>query len=173
MGRARSNLRYRRVRRDDEPALVREIKRLARRHPRYGYRGIHAMLLRRGNFRSSWIAQGGYEPVAELLFHEIGVDGYFLEYDTERAGGFEPLRLVPKGKAVVLGVVTSKTGALESVEYLGRRVDEAARFVDLEQLCLSPQCGFASTEEGNALTEYEQWAKLARIVEVAAKVWGG
>ena len=130
------------------------------------------MHLCRGNFRSSWIAQGGYEPVAELLFHEIGVDGYFLEYDTERAGGFEPLRLVPKGKAVVLGVVTSKTGALESVEYLERRVDEAARFVDLEQLCLSPQCGFASTEEGNALTEDEQWAKLARIVEVAARVWG-
>jgi 5-methyltetrahydropteroyltriglutamate--homocysteine methyltransferase len=130
------------------------------------------MHLCRGNYRSSWIARGGYEPVAELLFHEIGVDGYFLEYDTERAGGFEPLRLVPKGKAVVLGVVTSKTGALESVEYLERRVAEAARFVDLEQLCLSPQCGFASTEEGNALTEDEQWAKLARIVEVAAKVWG-
>ena len=130
------------------------------------------MHLCRGNFRSSWIAQGGYEPVAELLFHEIGVDGYFLEYDTERAGGFEPLRLVPKGKAVVLGVVTSKTGALESVEYLERRVDEATRFVDLAQLCLSPQCGFASTEEGNALTEDEQWAKLARVVEVAAKVWG-
>jgi 5-methyltetrahydropteroyltriglutamate--homocysteine methyltransferase len=130
------------------------------------------MHLCRGNFRSSWIAQGGYEPVAELLFNEIGVDGYFMEFDTGRAGGFEPLRFVPKGKAVVLGVVTSKAGALEDVAYLERRIDEAARFVDLGQLCLSPQCGFASTEEGNVLTEGEQWAKLARIVEVAAKVWG-
>jgi 5-methyltetrahydropteroyltriglutamate--homocysteine methyltransferase len=130
------------------------------------------MHLCRGNFRSSWIAQGGYEPVAELLFHEIGVDGYFMEFDTERAGGFEPLRFVPKGKTVVLGVVTSKTGALEDVAYLERRIDEAAQFVNIDQLCLSPQCGFASTEEGNALSEDEQWAKLARIVEVAAKVWG-
>jgi 5-methyltetrahydropteroyltriglutamate--homocysteine methyltransferase len=130
------------------------------------------MHLCRGNFRSSWIAQGGYEPVAELLFHRIGVDGYFMEFDSERAGGFEPLRLVPKGKTVVLGIVTSKTGALETVDYLQRRIEEAAKFVDLEQLCLSPQCGFASTEEGNSLTEDEQWAKLARIVEVAGKVWG-
>ncbi len=130
------------------------------------------MHLCRGNFRSSWIAQGGYEPVAELLFNQIGVDGYFMEFDTDRAGGFEPLRFVPKGKTVVLGIVTSKTGALESVEYLERRIGEAARFVDPGQLCLSPQCGFASTEEGNALTEDEQWAKLARIVEVAEKVWG-
>jgi 5-methyltetrahydropteroyltriglutamate--homocysteine methyltransferase len=130
------------------------------------------MHLCRGNFRSSWIAQGGYEPVAELLFQQIGVDGYFMEFDTERAGGFEPLRFVPKGKTVVLGIVTSKSGALESVDSLQRRIEEAARFVDLEQLCLSPQCGFASTEEGNALTEDEQWAKLARIVEVARKVWG-
>ena len=130
------------------------------------------MHLCRGNFRSSWIAQGGYEPVAELLFNQIGVDGYFMEFDTERAGGFEPLRLVPKGKTVVLGLVTSKTGTLESVEELERRIDDAARYVDLEQLCLSPQCGFASTEEGNSLTEAEQWAKLARIVEVARKVWG-
>jgi len=130
------------------------------------------MHLCRGNFRSSWIAQGGYEPVAELLFNEIGVDGYFMEFDTERAGGFEPLRFVPKGKTVVLGIVTSKSGALESVESLERRIEDAARFVDLDQLCLSPQCGFASTEEGNALTADEQWAKLARIVEVAEKVWG-
>ena len=130
------------------------------------------MHLCRGNFRSSWIAQGGYEPIAELLFNRIGADGYFMEFDTDRAGGFEPLRFVPKGKAVVLGVVTSKSGALESVEYLQRRIEEAARFADLDQLCLSPQCGFASTEEGNALTEDEQWAKLARIVEAAAKVWG-
>jgi len=130
------------------------------------------MHLCRGNFRSSWIAQGGYEPVAELLFNQIRVDGYFMEFDTARAGGFEPLRSVPKGKIVVLGVITSKTGALESVEYLERRIAEAAKFVDLDQLCLSPQCGFASTEEGNSLTEEEQWAKLARIVEAAGKVWG-
>ncbi len=130
------------------------------------------MHLCRGNFRSSWIAQGGYEPVAELLFNGIGADGYFMEFDTERAGGFEPLRFVPKGKMVVLGIVTSKAGALESKEYLERRIQEAARYIDLGQLCLSPQCGFASTEEGNLVTEHEQWAKLARIVEVAAKVWG-
>jgi 5-methyltetrahydropteroyltriglutamate--homocysteine methyltransferase len=130
------------------------------------------MHLCRGNFRSSWIAQGGYEPVAELLFNQIGVDGYFMEFDTGRAGGFEPLRFVPKGKSVVLGLVTSKSGVLESVDELERRIGEAAKYVDLEQLCLSPQCGFASTEEGNALSEHEQWAKLARIVEVARKVWG-
>lgn len=130
------------------------------------------MHLCRGNFRSSWIAQGGYEPVAELLFNRIGVDGYFMEFDSERAGGFEPLRFVPKGKMVVLGLVTSKTGALESVQELERRIHDAAKYVDLDQLCLSPQCGFASTEEGNSLTEDEQWAKLSRIVEVAHKVWG-
>jgi 5-methyltetrahydropteroyltriglutamate--homocysteine methyltransferase len=130
------------------------------------------MHLCRGNFRSSWIAQGGYEPVAELLFNQIGVDGYFMEFDTERAGGFEPLRFVPKNKLVVLGLVTSKTGALESAAELERRIGEAARYVELEQLCLSPQCGFASTEEGNALSEDEQWAKLARVVEVARTVWG-
>jgi len=131
------------------------------------------MHLCRGNFRSSWIAQGGYEPVAELLFNEIGVDGYFMEFDTERAGGFEPLRFVPKGKVVVLGIMTSKSGALESVEHLERRIEEAARFVDPDQLCLSPQCGFASTEEGNSLSEDEQWAKLERVVEVAGRVWPG
>ncbi len=130
------------------------------------------MHLCRGNFRSSWIAQGGYEPVAELLFNGIGVDGYFMEFDTERAGGFEPLRFAPKGKVVVLGIVTSKAGELETVDHLRRRINEAARFIDIDQLCLSPQCGFASTEEGNALTEEQQWAKLARIVEVADKVWG-
>ena len=130
------------------------------------------MHLCRGNFRSSWIAQGGYEPVAELLFNQIGVDGYFMEFDTERAGGFEPLRFVPKGKTVVLGLVTSKSGALESVEELERRIADAAKYVSLDQLCLSPQCGFASTEEGNSLTEEQQWAKLARIVEVARRVWG-
>jgi 5-methyltetrahydropteroyltriglutamate--homocysteine methyltransferase len=130
------------------------------------------MHLCRGNFRSSWIAQGGYEPVAELLFNQIGVDGYFMEFDTERASSFEPLRFVPKKKLVVLGLVTSKTGALESAAELERRIEDAAKYVDLEQLCLSPQCGFASTEEGNALSEAEQWAKLERIVEVARAVWG-
>jgi 5-methyltetrahydropteroyltriglutamate--homocysteine methyltransferase len=129
------------------------------------------MHLCRGNFRSSWIAQGGYEPVAEMLFNQIGVNGYFMEFDTDRAGGFEPLRFVPKDKAVVLGLVTSKAGELESVAALERRIGEAAKYVDFEQLCLSPQCGFASTEEGNILSEEQQWAKLARIVEVARKVW--
>ena len=130
------------------------------------------MHLCRGNFRSSWIAQGGYEPVAEILFNTIGVDGYFLEYDTDRAGGFEPLRFVPKGKIVVLGLITSKSGELESKDEIKRRIDDAARYLDIGQLCLSPQCGFASTEEGNLLTEDQQWAKLARIVEIADEVWG-
>ncbi len=130
------------------------------------------MHLCRGNFRSSWIATGGYEPVAELLFNQIGVDGYFMEFDTGRAGGFEPLRFVPKGKTVVLGLVTSKSGTLESADDLKRRIDAASKYLDLDQMCLSPQCGFASTEEGNVLTEDEQWAKLARIVEVAREVWG-
>jgi 5-methyltetrahydropteroyltriglutamate--homocysteine methyltransferase len=130
-----------------------------------------SMHLCRGNFRSTWMAQGGYEPVADILFNRMNVDAYFMEYDTERAGGFEPLRLLPKNKHVVLGVMTSKTGALESKEQLERRIDEAAKFAPLDQLCLSPQCGFASTEEGNLLAEDEQWAKLARCVEVAEEVW--
>ena len=133
---------------------------------------VITMHLCRGNFRSSWIAQGGYEPVAEILFQTIGVNGYFMEYDTERAGGFEPLRFVPKGKTVVLGLVTSKTGQLESKDEIKRRIDEASRHLALDQLCLSPQCGFASTEEGNLLTHDEQWAKLAHIVEIADEVWG-
>jgi 5-methyltetrahydropteroyltriglutamate--homocysteine methyltransferase len=133
---------------------------------------IVTMHLCRGNFRSSWIAQGGYEPVAELLFNGIGVNGYFMEFDTERAGGFEPLRFVPKDKTVALGIVTSKSGALESADDLKRRIEAAARYVDLDQLCLSPQCGFASTEEGNLLTEDQQWRKLERIVQVAEAVWG-
>jgi methionine synthase II (cobalamin-independent) len=131
-----------------------------------------SMHLCRGNFRSSWIAQGGYEPIAELLFSGIGVNGYFMEFDTERAGGFEPLRFVPKDKIVVLGLVTSKSGQLESKDEIKRRIDQAAKYVDLNQLCLSPQCGFASTQEGNVLSEAEQWAKLALIVEVAQEVWG-
>ena len=130
------------------------------------------MHLCRGNFQSTYVASGGYEPVAEILFNTIGVNGYFMEYDTERAGGFEPLRFVPKGKTVVLGLVTTKSGTLESKDTLKRRIDEAAKFVDLDQLCLSPQCGFASTEEGNLLAHDEQWAKLRMIVEVAEEVWG-
>src|SRR6266508_4510855 len=127
----------------------------------------------RGNFRSTWISEGGYEPVAEVLFNALNVDGYFLEYDTERAGGFEPLRFLPKGKKqVVLGLITSKTGTLEKKDDVKRRIDEATKLVDVEQLCLSPQCGFASTEEGNVLTEDQQWAKLRTIVELAREVWG-
>ncbi|MGZ3321465.1 MAG: 5-methyltetrahydropteroyltriglutamate--homocysteine S-methyltransferase [Xanthobacteraceae bacterium] len=131
-----------------------------------------AMHLCRGNFQSTFVASGGYEPVAEILFNAINIDAYFMEYDSDRAGGFAPLRFVPKGKMVVLGLVTSKSGTLESKDELKRRIDQAARFIDLDQLCLSPQCGFASTEEGNILAEDEQWAKLRRIVEVADEVWG-
>ena len=127
----------------------------------------------RGNFRSTWISSGGYEPVAEILFGDCNYDGYFLEYDTERAGGFEPLRFVPKGnKIVVLGLITSKSGTLEKKEDVRGRIDEATKYVALEQLALSPQCGFASTEEGNVLTEEQQWAKLREIVELADEVWG-
>jgi 5-methyltetrahydropteroyltriglutamate--homocysteine methyltransferase len=131
------------------------------------------MHLCRGNFRSAFIASGGYEPVAEILFNSINVHGYFMEFDTERAGGFEPLRLVPKGKMVVLGLVTSKFGALESKDELKRRIDEAAKFIPLNQLCLSPQCGFASSEEGNILQDDEQWKKLELVVKTAQDVWGG
>jgi 5-methyltetrahydropteroyltriglutamate--homocysteine methyltransferase len=127
----------------------------------------------RGNFRSTWIASGGYEPVAEVLLGACNYDGYFLEYDTERAGGFEPLRFLPKGKKqVVLGLVTTKTGTLEKKDAILRRIEEAEKYVAHEQLCLSPQCGFASTEEGNILAEEEQWAKLRMIVELADAVWG-
>jgi 5-methyltetrahydropteroyltriglutamate--homocysteine methyltransferase len=126
----------------------------------------------RGNFRSSWAAEGGYDFVADALFSQLEVDGFFLEYDTERAGGFAPLRFVPPGKQVVLGLVTTKTGKLETKDELKRRIDEASRFVPLGQLCLSPQCGFSSTVEGNVLTTDEQIAKLELIVETAAEVWG-
>lgn len=127
----------------------------------------------RGNFRSQWISEGGYEPIAERLLGEIDYDGYFLEYDTDRAGGFEPLRFLPKGKKiVVLGLVTSKSGTLESRDAIKRRIDEATKYAPLDQLALSPQCGFASTEEGNVLTEDQQWAKLAMIVDLAHEVWG-
>ncbi len=127
----------------------------------------------RGNFRSNWIASGGYEPTAELLLAGVNYDGYFLEYDSERAGGFEPLRFLPRGnKIVVLGLITSKTGALEEKDGVKRRLTEASAFVPLDQLALSPQCGFASTEEGNILTEDEQWAKLRLTAEIANEVWG-
>jgi 5-methyltetrahydropteroyltriglutamate--homocysteine methyltransferase len=126
----------------------------------------------RGNFRSSWVAEGGYEFVAEALFNELEVDGFFLEYDDARSGDFSPLRFVPKDRRVVLGLVTTKRGALEDKDELKRRIDEAARFVPLEQLCLSPQCGFASTLEGNNLTYEQEVAKLRLIVETATEVWG-
>jgi 5-methyltetrahydropteroyltriglutamate--homocysteine methyltransferase len=126
----------------------------------------------RGNFRSSWAAEGGYDFVAEALFTQLAVDGFFLEYDDARSGGFEPLRFVPPGKMVVLGLVTTKRGELETKDDLKRRIEEASRHVPIEQLCLSPQCGFSSTVEGNALTYDEEVAKLALIVETAAEVWG-
>jgi 5-methyltetrahydropteroyltriglutamate--homocysteine methyltransferase len=126
----------------------------------------------RGNYKSTYMGAGSYEAVQEILFNKINVHGYFMEYDDARSGGFEPLRMLPKGKQVVLGIMTTKTGKLESKDELKRRIDEAAKFAPLDQLCLSGQCGFASTEEGNTLTEDEQWAKLARIVEVAQEVWG-
>jgi 5-methyltetrahydropteroyltriglutamate--homocysteine methyltransferase len=126
----------------------------------------------RGNYRSSWVAEGGYEPVAEVLFNELDVDGYFLEYDDERSGDFAPLRFVPKGKTVVLGLVCSKVPELESKDELKQRIDEAANYVPIEQLALSPQCGFASGIDGNDLTEDDQFAKLSLVVETAAEVWG-
>ncbi len=126
----------------------------------------------RGNFRSSWVARGGYDFVADALFNELNVDGYFMEYDDERSGGFEPLRFVPKGKYVVLGLVTSKKGALEAKDDIKRRLERASKFVDIDQLCLSPQCGFSSTLEGNALSVDQQAAKLRLVVETAEEVWG-
>jgi 5-methyltetrahydropteroyltriglutamate--homocysteine methyltransferase len=126
----------------------------------------------RGNFRSSWVAEGGYDFVAEALFGGLNVDGFFLEYDDARSGGFEPLRFVPKNKLVVLGLVTTKRGELEEKDQLKRRIEEASRYVPIEQLCLSPQCGFSSTVEGNVLSYEQEVAKLERIVETAAEVWG-
>ena len=126
----------------------------------------------RGNFRSTFISSGGYEPIADLMFNKLNIEGYFLEWDNDRSGGFEPLRFLPKGKTVILGLVTSKTGVLETRDDLLRRIDEASKYAPLDQLCLSPQCGFASTEEGNTLAEAEQWAKLKLVVDVAKEVWG-
>jgi 5-methyltetrahydropteroyltriglutamate--homocysteine methyltransferase len=130
------------------------------------------MHLCRGNYKSTFMGTGGYEAEQEVLFDKIKVHGYFMEYDSARAGGFEPLRRLPKGRYAVLGLVTTKTGALEAKDAIKRRIEEAAKFTDLDQLCLSPQCGFASTEEGNILAEEEQWAKLKMIGEVAREVWG-
>lgn len=126
----------------------------------------------RGNFKSAWAAEGGYEPVAEVLFNELKIDGYFLEYDDARSGDFAPLRFVPKGKTIVLGLVSTKVGQLESKDYLKRRVDEAAKYVDLDQLCLSPQCGFSSTVHGNDIAVESQRAKLNLVVETAREIWG-
>ncbi|PKG24249.1 5-methyltetrahydropteroyltriglutamate--homocysteine S-methyltransferase [Niallia nealsonii] len=126
----------------------------------------------RGNFRSTWISSGGYEPVAEQLFGHLNIDGFFLEYDNDRSGGFEPLRFVNKSDLnIVLGLITSKFGELESKDTIIKRIEEASQFVDLNQLCLSPQCGFASTEEGNLLTEEQQWSKLQHVVDISKEVW--
>ncbi|AYA77935.1 5-methyltetrahydropteroyltriglutamate--homocysteine methyltransferase [Bacillus sp. Y1] len=126
----------------------------------------------RGNFRSTWISSGGYEPVAEQLFGHLNIDGFFLEYDNDRSGGFEPLRFVTRPDLqVVLGLVTSKFGELENKDIIKKRIEEASKFVPLDQLCLSPQCGFASTEEGNLLTEEQQWAKLQHVVDISKEVW--
>lgn len=131
--------------------------------------GLHVC---RGNFRSTWISEGGYEPVAEILFGSVNVDAFFLEYDNERSGGFEPLRFIKPGKQqVVLGLITTKNGELENRETVKKRIEEASRYVSLDQICLSPQCGFASTEEGNSLSEEEQWAKLRLVVDIASEVW--
>ena len=130
------------------------------------------MHLCRGNYKSTFMGAGGYDAVQEILFDRIKVRGYFMEYDTARAGGFAPLRRLPPDRFAVLGLVTTKTGALESKHVIRRRLEEAARFADIDRLCLSPQCGFASTEEGNILAEAEEWAKLRMIVEVAEEVWG-
>ena len=126
----------------------------------------------RGNFRSTWFAEGSYEPVAEVLFNELNVDGYFLEYDDDRSGGFAPLRFVPAGKTVVLGLVSTKVPQLEDQDTLVRRIEEASQYVPLNNLCLSPQCGFSSTYHGNDITEDDQWRKLGLVVETAARVWG-
>jgi 5-methyltetrahydropteroyltriglutamate--homocysteine methyltransferase len=126
----------------------------------------------RGNYQSAWVAKGGYEPVAEILFNELEIDGFFLEYDDQRSGDFAPLRFVPAGKTVVLGIMSSKHPEVEAKDALKRRIDEAARYVALDQLCLSHQCGFSSTVHGNLLSEADQWIKLARTVEVAREVWG-
>jgi 5-methyltetrahydropteroyltriglutamate--homocysteine methyltransferase len=133
---------------------------------------VAAIHLCRGNFRSAWVAQGGYEPVAEILFNEMEVDAFFLEYDNERSGDFAPLRLVPKDKKVVLGLMSSKKAAVEAASDVKRRIGEAGRYIDLDQCALSHQCGFSSTAHGNELGQEDQWMKLAQTVEIARDVWG-
>jgi 5-methyltetrahydropteroyltriglutamate--homocysteine methyltransferase len=156
---------------DDPAALPRQYAETIRNALKGKPAGMTvAMHTCRGNFKSAWVAEGGYEPVAESMFSS-GVDAFFMEFDTERAGGFEPLRFVPKGKQVVLGVVSSKTSVLESKDYLKKKIEEASRYVPLENLSLSPQCGFSSTHHGNNLTPDEQWRKLERVVEVSREVW--
>jgi 5-methyltetrahydropteroyltriglutamate--homocysteine methyltransferase len=131
-----------------------------------------AMHMCRGNFQSTWAAQGGYEAIAERVFNTVKIDALFMEYDSARAGGFEPLRFVPDDKIVVLGLVTTKTPQLEAKDTLKRRIDEAAKYIDLDRLCLSPQCGFSSTHHGNKITVDDQIAKLRLVIEVADEVWG-
>jgi 5-methyltetrahydropteroyltriglutamate--homocysteine methyltransferase len=126
----------------------------------------------RGNYRSKWMAEGGYEPIADVLFERLKIGVHFMEFDDARSGSFEPLRRVRKGTRIVLGLISSKLGALEEKEQIKRRIDEAARYVDMANLCLSPQCGFASTEEGNELTEEQQWAKLRLVRDIADEMWG-
>ena len=156
---------------DDPQALPRTYAQTINRALKGRPRGVAITLHTcRGNFRSAWVAEGGYEPVAEAMF-SIDVDGFFMEFDSARAGGFEPLRYVPRGKRVVLGLISSKSDALESGEEIKKRIGEAAKCVPLEHLCLSPQCGFSSTHHGNLLTEDEQWRKLELVVQVAAQVW--
>jgi 5-methyltetrahydropteroyltriglutamate--homocysteine methyltransferase len=162
-----------RQRGDDPNALPRRYAKLINAAIAERPAGMTACVhLCRGNFQSAWAAEGGYEPVAEVLFNELNVDGYFLEYDDARSGDFSPLRYVPKHKTVVLGLVTTKVGELESKDGLKRRIDEAARHMPLEQLCLSPQCGFSSTVHGNDIARESQAAKLRLVVETAREVWG-
>jgi 5-methyltetrahydropteroyltriglutamate--homocysteine methyltransferase len=163
-----------RKRGDDPDELPRRYARLINAAIEHRPEGMTVCVhLCRGNFRSAWAAEGGYEPVAEVLFNELAVDGYFLEYDDPRSGDFAPLRHVPKGKTVVLGLVSTKVGELESKDALKRRIDDAARFVPMEQLCLSPQCGFSSTVHGNDIAVESQAAKLRLVIETAREVWGG
>ena len=162
-----------RQRGDDPDALPRTYARLINESIRDRPQDMTVCVhLCRGNFKSAWVAEGGYDPVAEVLFNEMDVDGFFLEYDDERSGDFAPLRHVPRGKTVVLGLVTSKTGALEDKGELKQRIDEAARYLDLDQMCLSPQCGFSSTVHGNDVTVDDEVAKLRLVVETADEVWG-
>lgn len=161
-----------RARGDDPDLLIKEFTRLINSslqgRPTDMTITIHTC---RGNFRSKWMAEGSYDPVAEYLFGTLAADGFFAEYDTDRAGGFEPLRFLPKNKLVVLGLVSSKEGELESANAIKSRIEQATRYVDLERICLSPQCGFSSSEEGNVLTEDQQWQKLAFVKKVADEVW--